>query len=96
MIKMCLEQTHQSMKTELIGLIAGILTACSLLPQLVKTVREHNADGVSALIYVILIAGTGLWVYYGILREDFPLIITNAFSLALNVLMLVLKIRYSK
>ncbi|HCN84117.1 MAG TPA: hypothetical protein DIT07_10940 [Sphingobacteriaceae bacterium] len=84
------------MKTELIGLIAGILTACSLIPQLVKTVREHNVDGVSPLIYVILMAGTGLWVYYGILRDDFPLIITNAFSFGLNVLILVLKIRYSR
>lgn len=84
------------MSTELIGLIAGILTACSLIPQLVKTIRERNTDGVSALIYVILMAGTGLWVYYGILRDDFPLIITNAFSFGLNVLMLVLKIRYSK
>ena len=84
------------MKTELIGLIAGILTACSLIPQLVKVLKEHKADGVSPFIFIILMAGTGLWVYYGILRDDFPLIITNAFSFGLNVLMLVLKIRYSK
>lgn len=84
------------MKTELIGLIAGILTACSLLPQMVKTLREHKTEGVSPFIYIILMGGTGMWVYYGILRDDFPLIITNAFAFILNVIMLILKIRYSK
>jgi MtN3 and saliva related transmembrane protein len=84
------------MKTELIGLIAGILTACSLLPQLIKTLKEHKAEGVSVFIFIILMCGTGMWVYYGVLRDDLPLIVTNAFSFALNVLMLILKIRYSK
>ena len=84
------------MKTELIGLIAGILTACSLLPQMVKTIKEHKTEGVSPFIFIILMGGTGMWVYYGILRDDFPIIITNAFSFGLNVIMLILKIRYSK
>jgi MtN3 and saliva related transmembrane protein len=84
------------MKTELIGLIAGILTACSLLPQVIKTLKEHKTEGVSVFIFILLMGGTGMWVYYGILRDDLPLIVTNAFSFALNVLMLILKIRYSK
>lgn len=84
------------MKTQIIGLIAGVLTATSLLPQLIKTIRERKADGVSLLIFIILMAGTGLWVCYGILRDDFPLIITNAFSFLLNLVMLVLKMKYSR
>jgi MtN3 and saliva related transmembrane protein len=84
------------MSTDTIGLIAGILTAGSLLPQLIKTLKERKVEGVSAFIFIILMAGTGLWVYYGTLRDDFPLIITNSFSFALNVVMLILKIRYSK
>jgi MtN3 and saliva related transmembrane protein len=84
------------MKTEIIGLIAGILTACSLLPQLIKTLKEHKTEGVSVFIFILLMCGTGLWVYYGILRDDLPLIITNAFSFVLNVTMLGLKIKYSK
>jgi len=85
-----------TMKTELIGLVAGILTACSILPQLVKTIKEHSTDGISIFIFIILMAGTAMWVYYGILRDDFPLIITNGFSFVLNTVMLVLKIKYSK
>jgi MtN3 and saliva related transmembrane protein len=84
------------MKTELIGLIAGILTACSLLPQMIKTLRDHNVEGVSAFIFILLIAGNGLWAYYGILRDDLPLIITNSFSFAVDVFMLILKFKYSK
>lgn len=84
------------MKTEIIGVLAGILTACSLLPQMIKTLRDHNVEGVSALIFILLIAGNGLWVYYGILRDDLPLIITNSFSFAVDVFMLILKFKYSK
>ena len=81
---------------EIIGLVAGILTATSMLPQIIKTVKEKNADNVSPFMIIILILGTGLWSYYGVLRDDLPIIITNAFSCSLNTLMLFLKIKYSR
>ena len=80
---------------QIIGLTAGILTSCSLLPQLIKTIKMKAAEDISAGMFILLMAGTGLWTYYGVLREDLPLIITNAFSFTLNTTMLILNYRYT-
>jgi MtN3 and saliva related transmembrane protein len=80
---------------EIIGLIAGIITASSLLPQLIKTIKLKKAEEVSPFMFIILLLGTGLWTYYGVLREDFPIIVTNSFSFSLNVIMLILKVKFT-
>ena len=83
------------MQTEqLVGIIAGICTGVSLLPQLIKIIKEKKADGVSYGMLVILVVGLAGWVYYGLLREDYPIIITNAFSFLVNIFIIILSIRY--
>jgi MtN3 and saliva related transmembrane protein len=82
--------------TQLIGFAAGVLTAVSLFPQVIKTIKEKKADHITPFIFIILIAGNGLWVYYGILKSDLPIVITNCFSLLMDITMLYLKFRYRK
>lgn len=77
-----------------IGLIAGILTASSLLPQFIKILKEKKADDISVPMLLILMAGLSLWIYYGTLREDWPIIITNLFSLSFNIGIIILKFKY--
>ena len=81
---------------EITGLAAGVLTAASMLPQLLKTIKTREVKELSVYIFILLIIGTGLWVYYGVLKNDFPLIITNAFSFLLNSVMLGLKIAWTR
>jgi len=81
---------------KIVGLIAGILTASSLLPQLVKTIKTKEAEDVAPFMFWMLVTGTGLWGYYGVLKNDLPIMITNAFSFSLNIFMLVLRKRYAK
>lgn len=83
-------------KPEYIGLVAGIITSSSLIPQLVKTIKEKKAEGVSVIMFLVLLAGTSMWIYYGVLRNDMPIIITNAFSCLLNIAMLSLKYWFDK
>ena len=78
----------------IIGLSAGILTASSLLPQFIKILREKKADDISIPMLLILLAGLSLWIYYGTLRDDWPIIITNLFSLTFNIGIIILKFRY--
>ena len=80
----------------IIGISAGILTATSAMPQVIKTIKEKEAAHVSPFMFAILFAGNGLWVYYGVLKSDIPIIATNCFSLLLDVTMLYLKFRYRK
>jgi len=82
--------------TQIIGIIAGILTATSMLPQVIKIVSEKKADDVSIVMLLVLLGGVSAWIYYGFLRNDFPIIITNCFSLLLNLITLILRLKYSK
>ena len=82
--------------TQLVGLFAGICTASSLLPQLIKTIREKKAEDISKTMLFVLLTGVATWVVYGILRNDLPIIITNSFSLLLNIIMIVLRIKYKR
>ncbi|MCD6062747.1 MAG: hypothetical protein K0R82_658 [Flavipsychrobacter sp.] len=77
-----------------IGIAAGIFTGTSMIPQLVKTVKEKNADGVSAAMLAVLMIGLALWVWYGIEKEDWPIIITNAFSFVINLAIAILRLVY--
>lgn len=84
------------MSTELIGIAAGVCTAISLLPQLIKIIREKEARNISLFYLVILLAGLALWIWYGILREDLPIVATNVTSIVLNVAIIILGIRYKR
>jgi len=80
--------------TGAVGIIAGILTSISLLPQLVKIIRQKKAEELSIGMFITLLAGLALWVFYGVLRNDMPLIVTNGFSVLLNIWILFLTFRY--
>ena len=73
-------------KTQWIGIAAGIFTASSMLPQLIKTIREKKAEEISVVMLLVLITGVSLWIVYGVMKDDLPIIATNAVSLALLIL----------
>lgn len=75
---------------------SGILTAISMLPQLIKLIKEKKAEDLSAVMLLLLMAGVGGWIWYGILKVDYPIIITNSFSFVVNSLMIFFSIRYNK
>jgi MtN3 and saliva related transmembrane protein len=83
-------------ETEILGLGAGILTASSLLPQLIKTINEKKAENISIGMLLVLMAGLILWIFYGFKRNDLPIIVTNCFSLLLNITMVILRIKYNR
>ena len=80
----------------IIGIAAGVLTAASILPQVFKTLKTKKAENVSPLMLIILICGVGLWFFYGILKKDLPIMLTNGFSVLANLFMLFLRWRYRK
>ncbi|KAA6437032.1 hypothetical protein FEM33_20130 [Dyadobacter flavalbus] len=81
---------------EVLGLAAGICTSSAIIPQLVTTIKKKKASDVSALMFIVLLTGNALWVYYGIDKKDIPIISTNIFTLLLNIAMLFLKVKYKK
>lgn len=73
-----------------IGALAGVLTTIAIIPQIVKAVKTKQVNDISPLFLSILIIGLGLWVLYGLLIVDIPIILTNGVSFILNSIMLIL------
>lgn len=62
----------------IVGVIASICTAVSMVPQLIKLIKEKKADDISVFMLVVLFVGVGCWVMYGILKTDWIIIISNS------------------
>jgi MtN3 and saliva related transmembrane protein len=77
-----------------VGIAAGICTAISLLPQLIKIIKEKKANDISYFMLFILLVGLGGWIGYGVVKEDYPIIITNAFSFIVNLSIIGFSIKY--
>lgn len=77
----------------IIGLIAGICTTFAFVPQVIKTIKIKETKDISLLMYIIITTGILLWVIYGILIKDFPVILANSISFILATIILILKIK---
>jgi MtN3 and saliva related transmembrane protein len=84
------------MSTQIIGIIAGVFTSVSLLPQLIKIIKEKKAKDISYGMLIVLLIGLGCWIWYGTLREDLPIMVTNGFSFIVNSLMIIFTIKYKE
>jgi len=81
--------------TELIGSTAACLTTASFLPQAWLSFRTRDVSGVSLLMYSVFTAGVALWLAYGWLLRSWPMVIANAVTLALALMILAMKLVYS-
>ena len=77
-----------------IGLLAALLTTAAFLPQVLHTLATRDTRGISLRMYVIFVAGVLLWLIYGLLTHDLPLILANAVTLLLAGAILILKLRH--
>lgn len=82
--------------TEILGLIAGACTTAAVTPQIWKAWKTKEVDDVSVGMYLVLITGLTLWLVYGIITNDIPIIATNGAALLLNLFMLFLIFRYRR
>jgi MtN3 and saliva related transmembrane protein len=78
----------------IIGIIASVCTAISSLPQLFKLCKEKKAENVSLGMFAVLVIGLAVWVWYGILKDDWIIIIANGFSFLVNLTTFILSLRY--
>ncbi len=79
---------------DLIGYLAACLTTAAFVPQALLTWRSRRADGVSTTMYLVLLSGVLLWLYYGVLISSLPIIIANTITFVLASFILVMKLAY--
>lgn len=75
------------------GSIAATLTTLAFLPQAIQSYKTRDLSGISLPMYSIFTAGVAMWLAYGIFKQDWPIMIANAITLALSAMILVLKIK---
>ena len=80
------------MNIEWIGLIAGVLTTLSFVPQVYRTWKTKSADDLSLGMFLMFTLGVILWLIYGFLIDDLPIILANIVTLSLACTLLIFKI----
>ena len=77
-----------------IGLIAAACTTFAYVPQAIKIIKTKDTKSLSLIMYVIMTVGIVLWLSYGILLRNLPIIFANTVTLIFAGIILVLKIKY--
>ena len=77
------------------GYLAVLFTVMSFVPQVIKTIRSKSVKDLSLLTLIVFVCASSSWLVYGYLINDIPIIMTNAITVSLQILLLILKLRYT-
>jgi MtN3 and saliva related transmembrane protein len=80
--------------TSAIGFLAAIGTTASFVPQALKIFKTRDTKSISLSMYLMFISGVLLWLVYGIIKQDIPMIIANGITLVFAGIILYFKIKY--
>ena len=80
--------------TTTIGLIAAFCTTLAFLPQVIKIWKTKSAGDLSLVTFTVFTFGVALWLVYGVLTDDLPVILANIVTLMLQGALLTQMIRY--
>jgi MtN3 and saliva related transmembrane protein len=79
---------------QIIGLTAAFCTTVSFLPQVIKTWKSGSARDLSLGMFSFFCVGVALWLVYGIMVKDVPVILANLLTLILASTLLFFKLRW--
>ena len=81
---------------EIIGFIAAILTTSAFVPQVYKTWKTKDVEGISLTMFLVMFTGVLLWLVYGILINSLSMVIANVITSILILTLIVFRIKYYK
>jgi MtN3 and saliva related transmembrane protein len=76
----------------LVGALATLCSTTSFVPQAWKVIRTRDTASISRRMYIITVIGFSLWLTYGLLLGQWPLILTNGICLLLSAFILTMKL----
>jgi MtN3 and saliva related transmembrane protein len=83
-------------ETEIVGFMAGTLTTLCWAPQALKLIRSRDGRSISLITQATFVTGCVLWLTYGVLLGSVSIILFNVITIALNILIIVLKLRFDE
>ena len=78
----------------LVGLAAAFCTTIAFLPQVVQTWRTRSTKDLSLSMFLVFTTGIFLWLVYGLVLRDIPLIAANGTTFVLSGTILYFKLRH--
>jgi len=82
------------MNSVYLGLLAGLLTTIAFIPQVWKCWKTKKTRDISLLMTLLFAVGVALWLMYGLILKNPPIILWNIVTLILVLMLLVLKLKY--
>ncbi len=79
---------------QILGMTAGSISAITFLPQVIKTWKTKSANDISLLMFTFATISVIMWLIYGIILQDIPIIYTNSLVLVCSLIMLYFKYRF--
>lgn len=77
----------------LVGYLASICSVASFIPQVWKVMRSGDTEAISVRMYVLTVTGFALWTTFGLLRGEWPIILTNSLCFCLSGIVIFQKLR---
>ncbi len=81
---------------EVLGFLAGALTTCAFIPQVVRVYKLRSARDISLPFTIALVVGGIFWLTYGFIFRLYPVIFWNALSVVLVLGLLAAKLKYGR
>ena len=78
----------------LVSAVAATLTTAAFLPQALHIIRHKDTRAISLHMYVAFAAGVLLWMVFGILIANWPIIVSNAITLGLALAIIAMKLKF--
>jgi MtN3 and saliva related transmembrane protein len=78
----------------IVSLIAASCTTISFLPQALQTIKTKNTKGISLPMYSLFTFGTTLWFIFGLMIQNYPIVLANGITTLLALIILICKIKY--
>jgi MtN3 and saliva related transmembrane protein len=79
---------------DLVGYVAATLTTAAFLPQVVRVWQSQSTKDLSLSTLLSFIVGVFMWLIYGLLVKSAPIIVANAVTLVLNLVILRFKLKH--
>ena len=76
----------------LLGYLAAAVSTASFLPQAWKIIKSRQTKDISFGMYLLTIAAFGLWLTFGILARQWPLVVSNSICFILSAFILAMKV----
>ena len=84
------------MLIQIIGYVAAVSLTMTLLPQLIQSYKTKEVNDISIAFIVMNLCTSLLFLVYGILLKQIPIILANCILILQNIILLSFKIIYTK